>query len=53
MFPLKNEEVPLVKQPLLFINTATFHIPSNLTALETLLNYPPEAERTIFTIKYV
>lgn len=53
MFPMKNEEMPLVKQPLLFINTATFHIPSNLTALEALLNYPPEAaERTIFTIKH-
>ncbi|XP_075209992.1 platelet-activating factor acetylhydrolase-like [Lycorma delicatula] len=52
MFPLKEEKDLEVTQPLLFVNTQTFHIPSNLEAIKTYLKKPSESTaRTLFTIK--
>ena len=55
MFPIK-EEIDLsnrVKQPLLFVNTETFHITLNYNALKTITDVTPDGcgERTVFTIR--
>lgn len=51
MFPLKEEDL-LIKQPLLFINTQTFHIESNIKVIEKYLNNSPTGvSRDIYTIK--
>uniref|UniRef100_A0A1B6EWU8 1-alkyl-2-acetylglycerophosphocholine esterase n=1 Tax=Cuerna arida TaxID=1464854 RepID=A0A1B6EWU8_9HEMI len=50
MFPLKDEKLE-VSQPLLFINTPTFHISSNLTAMERVISSPPGSRRQLFIIK--
>lgn len=52
MFPLKEEKDLKINQPIVFINTQTFHIPSNLEAMKAFLKKPSEStERTLFTIK--
>uniref|UniRef100_A0A1B6JN94 1-alkyl-2-acetylglycerophosphocholine esterase n=2 Tax=Homalodisca TaxID=139475 RepID=A0A1B6JN94_9HEMI len=50
MFPLKEEKLE-VAQPLLFINTPTFHITSNLTVMERFISSPPGSHRQLFIIK--
>uniref|UniRef100_A0A1B6DX37 1-alkyl-2-acetylglycerophosphocholine esterase n=1 Tax=Clastoptera arizonana TaxID=38151 RepID=A0A1B6DX37_9HEMI len=52
MFPLKDEKTLKIRQPLLFINSATFHIPSNITAIEAVMAQPNGAKREIYTIKH-
>lgn len=53
MFPIKNmtDTISEVKQPLLFINTQTFHIESNVKKMETLKGNNEE-ERPMYTIKH-
>ncbi|KAJ4438325.1 hypothetical protein ANN_14267 [Periplaneta americana] len=57
MFPLKEEPNlwNTVKQPLLFINTETFHITTNYNALKKYTDCTPEGcgKRTVYTLKYV
>jgi len=49
MFPLKNEElVGKISQPMLFINTQTFHIAANVEAMSKLLE---TSTSNMFTIK--
>lgn len=50
MYPIKDEALD-IKGPLLFINSQTFHIESNIQALEKLVNRQPD-ERDIITIKH-
>uniref|UniRef100_A0A1B6M453 1-alkyl-2-acetylglycerophosphocholine esterase n=1 Tax=Graphocephala atropunctata TaxID=36148 RepID=A0A1B6M453_9HEMI len=50
MFPLKEEKLE-VPQPLLLINTPTFHISSNLTVMEGFVSRPPDAHRQLYIIK--
>ena len=51
MFPLKEEEL-VIKRPLVFINTQTFHIESNLKVIEKYLNSSPAGvSNEIYTIK--
>ncbi|XP_063227485.1 platelet-activating factor acetylhydrolase-like isoform X2 [Bacillus rossius redtenbacheri] len=51
MFPLKGDaDLPArVKQPLLFVNTHTFHIPSNVAAMKSFLE--SSAERQLYTMR--
>ncbi|XP_069668593.1 platelet-activating factor acetylhydrolase-like isoform X2 [Periplaneta americana] len=55
MFPLKEEPNlwNTVKQPLLFINTETFHITTNYNALKKYTDCTPEGcgKRTVYTLK--
>ncbi|PSN34783.1 hypothetical protein C0J52_06205 [Blattella germanica] len=54
MFPLKEESdlSTCIKQPLLFVNTETFHITSNYNALKKYIVTPDGCgERTSFTIR--
>ncbi|XP_014282795.1 platelet-activating factor acetylhydrolase isoform X2 [Halyomorpha halys] len=52
MFPLKEEDL-VIKQPLIFINTQTFHIESNIKVIEKYLNSNPAGvSRDIYTIKH-
>nr|XP_018898039.1 PREDICTED: platelet-activating factor acetylhydrolase-like isoform X2 [Bemisia tabaci] len=51
MFPLKDETHIVVKQPLLFLNSQTFHIKQNLTAMERVIKEPADAIRSVFTVK--
>lgn len=51
MFPLKEEDL-VIKQPLLFINTQTFHIESNIKVIEKYLNDTAGVSRDIYTIKH-
>lgn len=53
MFPIKDmAELPLeIKQPLLFVNTQTFHISSNVKALKTVLD-ADKGSRKMYTIKH-
>jgi hypothetical protein len=57
MFPLKEElNLPnTIQQPLLFINTETFHVAANFNAVKKYTDSTPDkcGERTVFTIKYV
>ncbi|BES92641.1 Platelet-activating factor acetylhydrolase, isoform II [Nesidiocoris tenuis] len=50
MYPIKNEPLNF-KVPVLFINSQTFHIESNLQAIEKLVNNRPE-NRELVTIKH-
>ncbi|KAL1465269.1 hypothetical protein WDU94_004852 [Cyamophila willieti] len=47
MFPIKNE-VLSIPQPLLFLNSQTFHIKSNLTALGKIIQ--ERENRSVFTV---
>lgn len=49
MFPLKSEPFLNIPQPILFINTHTFHIPSNLTIL--LKYFHSNGSRQLYTLK--
>lgn len=50
MFPIKDEELhKRVQQPILFINTQTFHIESNVKAMEKFLT---NDNRKMYTIKH-
>uniref|UniRef100_A0A8D9BJU0 1-alkyl-2-acetylglycerophosphocholine esterase n=2 Tax=Cacopsylla melanoneura TaxID=428564 RepID=A0A8D9BJU0_9HEMI len=49
MFSIKNELL-CIPQPLLFLNTQTFHIKSNLTALGKIIQESPRLPRTVFTV---
>ncbi|XP_034256826.1 platelet-activating factor acetylhydrolase-like [Thrips palmi] len=53
MYTLKDEpDIPgSIKQPLLFINTETFHIDSNITTMQKFVNAPHDAERELHTIR--
>jgi hypothetical protein len=57
MFSLKEKlDLPnTVRQPLLFVNTETFHISTNFQALKKYTDITPDGcgKRTVFTIKYV
>ncbi|XP_054269410.1 platelet-activating factor acetylhydrolase-like [Macrosteles quadrilineatus] len=51
MFPLKEEDV-VVPQPLLLINTPTFHIASNISVMtDQIINRPAEARRQLYIIR--
>lgn len=41
-----------IKQPLIFINTETFHINSNISTMQKFLDAPHNAERHLYTIRY-
>lgn len=50
MFPIKNEELhKKVHQPILFINTQTFHIEANVKAMEKFLT---NDNRKMYTIRH-
>lgn len=50
MFPLKSEQIDKrVNHPLLFVNTQTFHIASNVRSLQPLLE--GSSQRDMFTIR--
>ncbi|XP_076275882.1 platelet-activating factor acetylhydrolase-like [Rhynchophorus ferrugineus] len=52
MFPVKSEHLEeKVQQPLLFINTQTFHIAANVEAMSKLL-HASETRRIMYTIKH-
>ncbi|CAH1399875.1 unnamed protein product [Nezara viridula] len=52
MFPLKEDNLT-IKQPLIFINTQTFHIESNINVICKYLNKNPAyTPREIYTIKH-
>lgn len=53
MFPIKDmpELTHEIKQPLLFVNTQTFHISSNVKALKSLL-IADEKARSMYTIRH-
>ena len=53
MYTLKDEpDMPdSIKQPLIFINTETFHIESNIATMEKFVNSPSDAERHLYTIR--
>jgi hypothetical protein len=57
MFSLKEElNLPnTIKQPLLFVNTETFHVATNFNAVKKYTDSTPDkcGKRTVFTIKYV
>lgn len=40
-----------VTQPMIFINTQTFHIASNLAVMEKFTQNNKQTERTVYTIK--
>ncbi|XP_030746400.1 platelet-activating factor acetylhydrolase-like [Sitophilus oryzae] len=51
MFPVKNENLEeKITQPLLFINTQTFHIAANVDAMSKLLS--SDCVRNMYTIKH-
>lgn len=54
MYTLKDEpDMPgSIKQPLIFINTETFHINSNISTMQKFLDAPHNAERHLYTIRY-
>ncbi|XP_026471874.1 platelet-activating factor acetylhydrolase-like [Ctenocephalides felis] len=54
MFPLKDMKAlpERVTQPMIFINTQTFHIASNLAVMEKFTQNSKEAERIVYTIKH-
>lgn len=54
MYTLKDEpDMPgSIKQPLIFINTETFHINSNISTMQKFLEAPHNAERHLYTIRY-
>lgn len=56
MFPVKDERLgERVRQSLLFVNTQTFHIASNVRSLWPLLDSPTagaDAERSMYTIRH-
>lgn len=50
MFPIKNERLEeTIRQPLLFVNTQTFHIKQNVNAMAKFLN---SDDRKMYTIKH-
>lgn len=49
MFPLKSEPFTNIHQPILFINTHTFHIPSNLNILQKY--FCSNGIRQLYTLK--
>lgn len=50
MFPIKDEELhKKVQQPILFINTQTFHIESNVKAMEKFLT---DDNKQMYTIRH-
>ncbi|XP_021918157.1 platelet-activating factor acetylhydrolase-like isoform X2 [Zootermopsis nevadensis] len=55
MFSLKEElDLPnIIKQPLLFVNTETFHVATNFNAVKRYTDSTPDecGKRTVFTIK--
>ncbi|XP_026274506.1 platelet-activating factor acetylhydrolase [Frankliniella occidentalis] len=53
MYTLKDEpDMPgSIKQPLIFINTETFHIDSNITTMQKFIDHPQDAERHLYTIR--
>ncbi|KAJ9591914.1 hypothetical protein L9F63_001516, partial [Diploptera punctata] len=55
MFPIKEEKdlSSRIKQPLLFVNTETFHITLNYNALKTITDVIPDScgERAVYTIR--
>lgn len=53
MYTLKDEpDMPgSIKQPLVFINTETFHIDSNIASMQKFLDSPQGAERHLHTIR--
>jgi hypothetical protein len=57
MFSLKEElNLPnTIKQPLLFVNTETFHVATNFNAVKKYTDTTPEecGKRTVYTIRYV
>lgn len=53
MFPIKGLRLDKkVNQPLLFINTETFHIDSNVRAMSQFWR-EDDSNRQMFTIKYI
>ncbi|KAL1123550.1 hypothetical protein AAG570_002627, partial [Ranatra chinensis] len=50
MFPLKDEKLS-VEQPLIFVNSQTFHIPTNLAIIEKYLQEPAGSSHDVFTIR--
>lgn len=40
-----------IKQPLIFINTETFHIDSNITTMQKFISAPQGAERDLHTLR--
>lgn len=49
MFPIKNEDLEeSIEQPLLFVNTQTFHIKQNVNAMSKFLK---SDDRKMYTIK--
>jgi len=49
MFPLKSESILNIPQPMLFINSQTFHIPANLRLLRQY--FCTKGIRKIYTLK--
>jgi len=52
MFPIKEEKDMEIDKPLLFINTQTFHIESNLSAMSRFSDKRDDTTREIYTIKH-
>ncbi|XP_039287459.1 platelet-activating factor acetylhydrolase [Nilaparvata lugens] len=52
MFPLKDETDLKIKQPMIFINTQTFHIPSNLQALQKYVVNADGTKHPLYTIRH-
>ncbi|KAL1494972.1 hypothetical protein ABEB36_010471 [Hypothenemus hampei] len=51
MFPVKNEQLEsTITQPLLFVNTQTFHIEANIQSMSKLMD--AKKEHQMFTIKH-
>ncbi|KAK9505274.1 hypothetical protein O3M35_009365 [Rhynocoris fuscipes] len=51
MFPLKEENIQIAK-PLIFINTQTFHIESNIHSINKIVENNNGAEREVYTIMH-
>lgn len=53
MYTLKDEpDMPgSIKQPLIFINTETFHIDSNIATMRKFVDSPADSERHLYTIR--
>lgn len=49
MFPLKPEQLLNINQPILFINTQTFHIPANINLLYQY--FSTKGIRKLYTMK--
>jgi len=49
MFPLKSESFLNIQQPILFINTHTFHIPANLRLIRQYFH--SKGTRKLYTLK--